>query len=240
VAVTATLAREIDVGLQRWLTVCLVSAALATARSYVWVGTPPTWMYPSPAALLPHRGCDPPPAAVTGSILPFILFSTMDEITPVGAAPHPNVWDSGAPAATAVDGARAASPGNASRGSLPLPRLAPIFGGSGGQAMSGRLVGAPPTTPVEAAAAAPGAPPSVSAEADMVAAAGGGLAEGAATAAASTKKSRRRGYTHFIWGFFQEGDEDFSPRSRTKQVFCTFCRRAGKADVPINGRVDSM
>ena len=37
-AVTATLARELDVGLQCWLTVCLVSAALATARSYVWVG----------------------------------------------------------------------------------------------------------------------------------------------------------------------------------------------------------
>ena len=54
-------------------------------------------------------------------------------------------------------------------------------------------------------------------------------------------KNRAEGAIRTSFGFFfQEGDQYLSPRSRTKQEFSTFCRRAGKVDVPSNVRVDSM
>lgn len=53
-----------------------------------------------------------------------------------------------------------------------------------------------------------------------------------------TKRSRDK--LSYIWGFFDLCDKAFSPQSRSNQVFCKCCRNAGKADVPINGRVDTM
>ena len=51
---------------------------------------------------------------------------------------------------------------------------------------------------------------------------------------------RHRDKISYIWGFFDVGDQEYSPQSRSRQVFCKCCRNAGKTDVPINGRVDTM
>jgi len=54
-------------------------------------------------------------------------------------------------------------------------------------------------------------------------------------------KSRKRSKSHYTWGYFEEGTEEFSVGARTKQVFCLFCTPTSRAAKDaINGRPDSM
>ena len=60
----------------------------------------------------------------------------------------------------------------------------------------------------------------------------------AANPASGSKRTRDK--VRKVWGYFEQGTKDYSPTSRTKEVFCLFCVRAKKSRTPINGRADVM
>jgi len=69
-----------------------------------------------------------------------------------------------------------------------------------------------------------------------------GCVRGTASRLGAPGRGMKRGQDRisFIWDFFDLGNKAFSPQSRSNQMFLKCCRKARKADVPINWRVGTM